>query len=83
MDHWLRRRLRQARWKEWKLFKTKRRNLIALGVRPGQAHQWAASSKGSWRIAGSPVLDRALPNRYWDDLGLKGFSHHWHRLRIT
>jgi len=29
------------------------------------------SSKGYWRIAGSQVLGVALPNTYWDHLGLK------------
>ena len=81
LDEWLRRRLRQIRWKEWKRFAARRRNLIALGIRPDQAHQWAASSKGYWRLAGSAPLQRALPNAYWDDLGLRGFNHHWHRRR--
>lgn len=83
VDEWLRRRLRQIRWKEWKRFATKRRNLIALGIPPDKAHQWAASSKGYWRIAGSAVLHQALPIAYWDDQGLRGLSHHWHRRRLT
>jgi hypothetical protein len=33
-----------------------------------------ASRKGSWRIAGSYVLARALPNAYWAELVLHGFS---------
>ena len=32
LDEWLRRRLRQVRWKEWRRPKTRRRNLLALGV---------------------------------------------------
>ena len=56
LDEWLRRRLRQIRWKEWKRFAARRRNLIALGIRPDQAREWAASSKGYWRVAGSPIL---------------------------
>lgn len=81
-DKWVRRRLRQIRWKEWKRYATKRRNLIALGVTPTQAREWAGSSKGYWRVAGSPILTKALPNNYWDDLGLKDFSH-WHKARHT
>ena len=72
LDEWLRRRLRQVRWKEWKRVRTKRRNLIALGIPEEQARQWACTSRGSWRIAGSAPLHRALPNAYWADLGLKG-----------
>jgi RNA-directed DNA polymerase len=32
LDAWLRRRLRQVRRKEWKRYRTKRRNLRALGI---------------------------------------------------
>jgi hypothetical protein len=34
-----------------------------------EAAQWAYSGKGYWRISGSPVLTRALPNDYWADQG--------------
>ena len=32
LDEWLRRRLRQVRWKEWKRPAARRRNLVALGI---------------------------------------------------
>ena len=74
LDEWLRRRLRQVRWKEWKRHHTRWRNLRALGIPERSARQWAGSRKGCWRIAGSYVLARALPNAYWAELGLQGFS---------
>ena len=80
-DEWLRRRLRQVRWKEWKRFGARRRNLRALGVPDWQARQWAASRKGYWRLSGSPPLQRALPIRYWADLGLVPISDRILRLR--
>lgn len=83
LDKWLRRRLRQVRWKEWKRWTTKRRNLVAAGIPDDKARQWAASSKGYWRVAGSAPLQRAMPNSYWDDQGLRGFNHYWHRRRGT
>jgi group II intron reverse transcriptase/maturase len=81
LDEWFRRRMRQIRWKEWKRPKTRRANLLKLGVPERSAREWAASSKGYWRIAGSPVLDRALPNSYWADLGLLMFKPTWQRSR--
>ncbi|MFC5668507.1 group II intron reverse transcriptase/maturase [Kitasatospora misakiensis] len=81
LDKWLRRRMRQIRWKEWKRYATKRRSLRALGIGERDAREWAASSKGYWRIAGTAVLDRALPNSYWDDLGLRMLKPTWQRLR--
>lgn len=81
LDEWLRRRLRQVRWKEWKRPLTRRRALQALGVPPQQAREWAGSRKGYWRIAGSPPLHRTLPNAYWCDLGLRGFIDPYGRFR--
>jgi RNA-directed DNA polymerase len=80
-DEWLRRRLRQVRWKEWRRFATRRRNLVALGIPAWQAYQWAASRKGYWRLSGSAPLHRALSNRYWADLGLVPLSDRVRRLR--
>jgi hypothetical protein len=68
LEEWLRRRMRQIRWKEWKRYAARRRNLLALGIPDRSAREWAGSSKGYWRVAGSGVLQRALPNSHWDDL---------------
>ncbi len=81
LDEWLRRRLRQVRWKEWKRPRTRRRNLRALGISETNGRQWASSRKGYWRIAGSKVLAVALPNGYWTDLGLQGFTDPYRRFR--
>ena len=81
LDEWLRRRLRQVRWKEWKRCSTKRRNLIALGIPERQARDWSATRKGSWRLAASAPLQRALPKRYWADHGLRGFADPYRRFR--
>ena len=81
LDKWLRRRLRQIRWKEWKRPKTRRRNLRALKIPEQLAREWARSRKGYWRIAGSIPLERALPNAYWADQGLQGFVDPYRRFR--
>jgi len=81
LDEWLRRRLRQVRWKEWKRPRTRERQLKKLGIPRRDAREWAASTKGYWRISGSPVLSRALPNAYWARQGLTGFAEPFRRLR--
>lgn len=83
LDEWLRRRLRQVRWKEWKRYRTRRRNLVALGIPERPAREWAGSRKGYWRLAGSAPLQRALPNAYWRGLGLQGFADPYRRFRDT
>ena len=81
LDEWLRRRLRQVRWKEWKRYSARRRNLRALGAPERSAREWAASRKGPWRVAGSWVLSRTLTDRYWRQQGLLGFTDHYRRFR--
>ncbi|RFA31570.1 group II intron reverse transcriptase/maturase, partial [Virgibacillus dokdonensis] len=71
LDSWIRRRMRMIRWKEWKKVKTKYKNLIKLGISKGKAWEWANTRKAYWRIAKSPILHRALGDRYWSNLGLK------------
>jgi RNA-directed DNA polymerase len=81
LDEWLRRRLRQVRWKEWKLPKARRRALQSLGVPAPMARKWAGTGKGSWRIADSPVLNGVLSNAYWCEQGLAGFLDPYRRFR--
>jgi RNA-directed DNA polymerase len=81
LDTWLRRRLRQVRWKEWKRPRTRERKLRTLGIPKREAREWSYSRKGYWRISGSPVLSRALPNAYWAAQGLKGFADPHRRFR--
>ena len=82
LDGWLRRRLRQVRWKEWKTTAAKRHNLRIRGISESSARKWAGSSKGYWRVA-VQVLQVSLPNSYWNRLGLKTLSQTWQRLNPT
>lgn len=81
LDEWFRRRMRQIRWKEWKRPRSRHRMLRSLGIPGRSAREWASSGKGYWRIGGSVVLARALPNAYWEDLGLRMLKPTWQRLR--
>lgn len=81
LDEWFRRRMRQIRWKEWKRPRTRVAMLRRLGIRPHQAYQWGMSSRGYWRIAGSAILQRALPNDYWAGQGLILLHAAWERFQ--
>ena len=81
LDEWLRRRLRQVAWKQWKRVRTKWRNLQRHGIPRRKAWEWANSRKGSWRVARSYILAQALPNAHWSELGLVGFSESYGRIR--
>jgi RNA-directed DNA polymerase len=80
LDGWLRRRLRQIHWKHWKTAAARRHNLRIRGIPERDARQWGGSGKGYWRVASSRILQVALPNTYWDRLGLKTLSQTWQRL---
>ena len=61
-DEWLRRRIRMCIWKAWKKPRTKVANLIRCGIAEWQAYQWGNTRLAYWRVAGSPILSRAISN---------------------
>jgi RNA-directed DNA polymerase len=70
LDQWLRRRLRSVIWKQWKRGRTRFAELRARGVGRDLAAQTAGSPHGPWRLGHSPALSYALPNTYFDSLGI-------------
>ncbi len=61
LEGWIRRRMRCCFWLRWHNGKGRLKKLRALGCTPRQC-QTAHSSKGAWRIAKSPSLQKALSN---------------------
>jgi RNA-directed DNA polymerase len=70
LDSWIRRRLRSVLWKQWKRGKRRFAELRKRNVGKDLAAQTAGSPHGPWRIARSPALSYALPNAYFQTLGL-------------
>ncbi len=70
LDSWIRRRLRCVAWKQWKRGRKRYAELRRLGVRKQLAAKAAGSTRGPWRISRSPALSYALPNAFFDALGL-------------
>jgi RNA-directed DNA polymerase len=70
LEQWLRRRLRSAIWRQWKLGSTKFAELRKRSVSRDLAAKTAGSGHGPWRLADSPGLHIALPNVYFDSLGI-------------
>jgi RNA-directed DNA polymerase len=70
LDQWLRRRLRSAIWKQWKRGSVRFAQLRQRGVGKDLAARTAGSAHGPWRLANSPALSIALPNAYFDSLGI-------------
>jgi group II intron reverse transcriptase/maturase len=83
LDEWLRRRLRQLVWKRWTPQaggKTRYRELVKLGVPRGMAGLGAVGTS-PWRMAATPVVNRALSNTYWREQGLVSLAERYQQLR--
>jgi RNA-directed DNA polymerase len=70
LEKWTRRRLRSAIWKQWKRGTVRFAELRKRGVGKDLAAKTAGSAHGPWRLADSPGLHFALPNAYFDSLGI-------------
>jgi RNA-directed DNA polymerase len=70
LEKWFRRRLRSAIWKQWKRGSVRFAELRKRGVGKDLAAKTAGSAHGPWRLADSPGLHFALPNAYFDSLGI-------------
>jgi len=70
LERWFRHRLRSAIWKQWKRGTVRFAELRKRGVSKDLAAQTAGSAHGPWRLANSPALAFALPNAYFDLLGI-------------
>jgi RNA-directed DNA polymerase len=70
LEEWTRRRLRSVIWKQWKRGTVRFAELRKRGVGKDLAAQTAGSAHGPWRMANSPALTIALPNAYFNSLGI-------------
>jgi RNA-directed DNA polymerase len=79
-DQWLRRRLRMCYWKRWRYARTRRRELIRLGVPRRQAIRHARSRKGPWHMAKSIATGVGLTNAWLQTQGLLSLKTLWGQL---
>ena len=68
LNGWIRRRLRCLQWKQWG--RRGYRELRNRGVSIKIAWNTSKSCKSWWRIARTPALYMAMPNKYFETLGL-------------
>lgn len=67
---WVRRRLRCVYWKQWKIFKKRRAELIKRGIKEKDAIWVAMSSRGPWMLSQVPQVRIALSTKYFKEVGL-------------
>jgi RNA-directed DNA polymerase len=76
LDAWIRRRLRSFLWKQWKRGPVRFAALRRRGVSKDLAFRTVKSPRGPWHLANSPALAFALPNAYFDSLGVPRLLRH-------
>jgi len=70
LEQWFRRRFRSAIWKQFKRGSVRFAELRKRDVGKDLAAKTAGSAHGPWRLADSLALHVALPNAYFDSLGI-------------
>ncbi len=70
LDGWIRRRLRSVVWKQWRRGRTRFAQLRQRGVSVVLSAVAAGQTHGPWRMAQHEAMYLALPNAYFDSLGL-------------
>ena len=80
LDHWIRRRVRMAYWRQWRKPRTKVRSLMGLGVHVQAAVACGITSKGPWRSAKTLGINQALSLDYLKSEGLYSLRDGWIKL---
>ena len=78
LDEMVRHRIRAGTWKQWKLPRTRIRNLRKLGASQRNAERWGNSSWGYYRMGNHPALSTTVTNEQLQRLGYVGFSNYYH-----
>lgn len=70
LDGWLRRKLRQIYWRQWKRTFTRVKGLMKQGIAEERAWKSARNGRGSWWNSGASHMNEAFPKSYFDRMGL-------------
>ena len=76
-DQWIRRRIRLCHWKDWRIPRARRRNLIQLGISKDEVKLASRSRKGYWRMSQNSLVRWAFNNQYLEELGVPSMRDMW------
>ena len=83
LDQWIRRRLRNILWRQWKRPRTRRKKLMRQGVGEETASTSAYNGRGAWWNSGASHMNRALRKKHFERLGLVNLQERMHILEKT
>jgi len=70
LDGWIRRKLRNILWRQWKRPWTRARKLMRRGLDKVRARKSATNGHGPWWNSGASHMNQAIPKSYFDRCGL-------------
>jgi RNA-directed DNA polymerase len=77
LEAWIRRKVRAYYWKQWKQPRTRRRHLLALGIKADEVKLASRSRKGYWRMSTNSIVQRALTNKWLEEQGVPKMKEQW------
>ena len=83
LEQWVRRKLRQMLWRQWKRNYTRAAHLVQRGLARERALKSAGNGRGSWWNSGASHMNEAFPKRYFDQLGLISLLNQRRRVLTT
>lgn len=70
LDGWIRRKLRNIIWRQWKRPYTRYKNLLKLGLTEVRARMSAFNGRGAWWNSGASHMNECFKKKYFDNIGL-------------
>lgn len=82
VDKWMRRRIRMCYWKQWKRVRTRFKMLKKCGIGEDEAWMHANTRKAYWRVAGSPIMSKAIKTEQLARKGYLFFSTQYDKVHV-
>lgn len=83
LDMWLRRKLRNNIWRQWKRSSTRAKNLMRRGLSEERAWRSATNGHGPWWNSGASHMNHAFPKHFFDGLGLLSLLDQFRKLQCA
>jgi len=83
LDGWIRRKLRNILWRQWKRPWTRARKLMQRGLGEDRAWRSATNGRGPWWNSGASHMNQAFPRNFFDRCGLVNLLDELQRLQYV
>lgn len=83
LDGWIRRKLRNILWRQWKRSWTRARKLMQFGLDEARAKRSSTNGRGPWWNSGASHMNQAISKGFLDRLGLVNLLNELRRLQYV